>query len=78
MDYFLCRVNSPSSSSMLELRQGLWFQEFGLKLCPALAFMLITLTSVMARGKDVAGRNEHGVGRRKLTGRKECDCWVAK
>lgn len=29
--------------------------------------MLITLTSVMARGKDVAGRNERGVGRRKLS-----------
>lgn len=24
-------------------------------MCPALAFMLITLTSMMARGKDVAG-----------------------
>jgi len=36
-------------------------------MCPTLAFMLITLTSMMARGKDVAGRNEHGVGRRKLS-----------
>lgn len=36
-------------------------------MCPALAFMLITLTSTMARGKDVAGRNEHGVARRKLS-----------
>lgn len=78
MDYLLCRVNSPSSSSsssILELKQGLCFQEFGLKMWPALAFMLIPLTSMMARGKDVAGRNEYGVGRRKLTGRKECDCW---
>lgn len=36
---------------------------------------LHALASMMARGRDMAGRNEHGVGRRKLTGMKECDCW---
>lgn len=37
----------------------------GLEMCPA--FVLITLTSVMARGKDMAGRHQPGVQRRKLS-----------
>lgn len=67
MDYLLCGVNVPSSSlsSTLELRQGLCFT-----VCPA----LLLVTSVMGGGKHVVGRNEPGMGRRKLTGRKECDC----
>lgn len=53
---------------MLELRQGLSFGEFGLKVHPASAFMLIILTSVTAKAKEewALGWGKEKVGR----------CWV--
>lgn len=68
-DYLLCGLNSPSSSSTLELRQGFCFQEFGLKIVPCISLHVsnIDYSDGKRKGKDVAGRNEHGVGRRKLS-----------